>query len=116
MKLMLGIESIVRKEWSVGLATRLAELLDLEPTGSSILGVPIKGTVENVRKRLQAASIVASIPGGKVRVSFHVYNDLGDVEYVSSVLATVVERSPSPHLARPAFTAFSSGHSNPRRG
>jgi selenocysteine lyase/cysteine desulfurase len=75
-----------RRSWCVGLADALAAALGLEPSGSSILAVPVRCQLPEVKRCLEEASIVASYPAGIVRFSFHAYNTLDDVGRVAEVL------------------------------
>jgi hypothetical protein len=56
------------------LAARLATALGLEPTGSSLVCVPIADP-EPVRAALEAAGIRAAVRGDAIRFSLHVWND-----------------------------------------
>jgi selenocysteine lyase/cysteine desulfurase len=99
LRFLLSVAEEERRSWCVGLASRLAEHLDVAPTGSSVLGIPVEGEVREVRDLLQSAGVVASMPLGQVRVSFHVYNQTVDVDTVASVLRD--------HVVRRAGSAFS---------
>lgn len=92
LALLDAVPADERAAWPVSLAKRLAELLEIEPTGSSIVGVPVTEDAVKVRSRLEAAGVVASIPLGQVRVSFHLYNRPEDVDYVASILGPLVGR------------------------
>lgn len=91
LRVLAAVDAGKRERWTVGLATRLAVLLGLEPTGSSILGIPVALTHGEVVERLKQASIVASEREGAVRVSFHLYNDDADVRLVAETLVDVVK-------------------------
>ena len=90
LELLASIDPVARERWCSSLATGLAERLGLRPTGSSLLGIPLSVTVAEAKARLRNASVAASFPGGRLRLSFHVYNDETDVEYLESVLAPLV--------------------------
>lgn len=62
----------------LALAARLATALGLEPTGSSLVCVPIADP-EPVRAALEAAGIRAAVRGDAIRFSLHVWNDAADV-------------------------------------
>jgi selenocysteine lyase/cysteine desulfurase len=83
---------------TVDLASRLAEKFGLRPTGSSIVGIPTNGMLEDAKEILRRASIAASFPAGQIRLSFHVYNDESDLDYIADVLSPFVtslsERTP----------------------
>jgi selenocysteine lyase/cysteine desulfurase len=61
------------------LADRLAKSLGQEPTGSSLVCVPIPDP-EPVRAALDAAGIRAAVRGDAIRFSVHVWNDEADVD------------------------------------
>jgi selenocysteine lyase/cysteine desulfurase len=61
------------------LAARLARALGQEPTGSSLVCVPIADP-EPVRTALEAAGIRAAVRGDAIRFSLHVWNDTADVD------------------------------------
>jgi selenocysteine lyase/cysteine desulfurase len=86
LELLASIDPEERRGHSVGLATTLAQRLALQPTGSSIVGIPVSRPLDEVRSRLAAASVAASIRAGQVRVSFHIYNGPEEVDHVASVL------------------------------
>jgi selenocysteine lyase/cysteine desulfurase len=92
LRFLLSIPEEDRRSWCVGLASELADSLDLPATGSSILGIPVAAHDREVRELLQSAGVVASMPLGQVRVSFHVYNTPADLETVASVLRDHVAR------------------------
>jgi selenocysteine lyase/cysteine desulfurase len=61
------------------LAARLARALGQEPTGSSLVCVPIPDP-EPVRAALETAGIRAAVRGDAIRFSLHVWNDEADVD------------------------------------
>jgi selenocysteine lyase/cysteine desulfurase len=61
------------------LAARLARSLGQEPSGSSLVCVPIADP-EPVRAALEAAGIRAAVRGDAIRFSLHVWNDAADVD------------------------------------
>jgi selenocysteine lyase/cysteine desulfurase len=61
------------------LAARLATALGKEPTGSSLVCVPISDP-EPVRAALENAGIRAAVRGDAIRFSLHVWNDAADVD------------------------------------
>jgi selenocysteine lyase/cysteine desulfurase len=77
----IGVESI--HEHNVALANRLRTGLGLEPGDSAIVSVDVPGAGQ----RLQAHGIIAAIRGGRLRTSWHVYNDEADVDRVLELLA-----------------------------
>jgi selenocysteine lyase/cysteine desulfurase len=68
-----------RSAWCVGLASRAAAALGLEPTGSSLLAAPIAADGDAAARALANAGVVASLTPAGVRLSFHLYNDEDDV-------------------------------------
>jgi selenocysteine lyase/cysteine desulfurase len=80
LRFLSRFEAGDREAWTVGLATRLAEMVGVEPTGSSVLTVAVPVEEPALRERLDAAAIRAVPNGPGVRFSFHVYNTPADVE------------------------------------
>ncbi|WP_062077113.1 aminotransferase class V-fold PLP-dependent enzyme [Demequina globuliformis] len=68
----------------VGLADAFCEEVGLAPTGSAIV------TLAAEADRLRAAGVRASERAGRVRLSFHVYNDEVDVQRAATALRPVV--------------------------
>jgi selenocysteine lyase/cysteine desulfurase len=66
----------------LALANRFRAGLGLEPSDSAIVSVDIPDASE----RLARAGIVAAMRGGRLRTSWHVYNDERDVDAVLDVL------------------------------
>lgn len=91
LRFLLRVPEDERHSWPVELASELAESLGVAATGSSVLGVPVADG-NRAREALQSAGIVASMPLGQVRASFHVYNRPEDVDEVVSALRPVVAR------------------------
>ena len=77
----IGIEAIHAHD--LGLANRFRAGLGLEPGDSAIVCVEVPGGAE----RLKRAGIVAAVRGGRLRTSWHVYNDADDVDRVLDVLS-----------------------------
>jgi selenocysteine lyase/cysteine desulfurase len=67
---------------NVGLANRFRAGIGLEPGDSAIVCADLPGAAE----QLERAAIVAAIRGGRLRTSWHVYNDAADVDRVLDVL------------------------------
>jgi selenocysteine lyase/cysteine desulfurase len=67
---------------NVGLANRFRAGVGLDPGDSAIVCADLPGAAE----RLERAAIVAAIRGGRLRTSWHVYNDAADVDRVLDVL------------------------------
>jgi selenocysteine lyase/cysteine desulfurase len=71
----VGIAAI--SEHDVRLADALRAGLGMEPAGSAIVALDLG---EDARDRLRAAGVMAAGRGGMLRLSFHLYNDDGDVQ------------------------------------
>lgn len=91
LALLDELTAVERERWCVGLANRLAERLDVEPTGSSVLGLPVRGARAEVAAALAAQRLRVTCGDGSVRVSFHLYNDDADVERAAAVLAPMLD-------------------------
>jgi hypothetical protein len=63
----------------LGLARRFAADLDREPTGGSLVCVPV-AEPERVRAMLDRERIRAAVRGDGIRFSVHVWNDEADIE------------------------------------
>jgi len=74
---------------SLDLAARLATSLGQEPTGSSLVCVPIQDP-EPVRAALEAAGIRAAVRGDAIRFSLHVWNDAADVDRAVEVIGPLI--------------------------
>lgn len=71
-----GVSSVYRH--NVSLADRLREQLGLQPAGSAIVTIAQPGAAS----RLAAAGIRCTSWGDQVRLSFHLYSDVADVDRV----------------------------------
>ena len=76
----IGIKPI--HSHNVALANRFRTGLGLEPSDSAIACVE----VADARARLERAGIVSAIRGGRLRTSWHVYNQVSDVDTVLEAL------------------------------
>ena len=65
------------------LANRFRAGIGLEPGDSAIVCADLPGAAE----RLQQAGIIAAVRGGRLRTSWHVYNDESDVDRVLDALS-----------------------------
>lgn len=83
MRLLLGIGVDALYEHAVGLADGLRSALGLPAAGSAIVSVP--GDAE-AGERLEAAGITVARRAGRVRLSFHLYNDEDDVRRAADCL------------------------------
>ncbi|CAA9346294.1 MAG: Cysteine desulfurase [uncultured Gemmatimonadaceae bacterium] len=77
----IGVDAIHAHD--VGLANRFRAGLGLDPSDSAIVSADAPGA----DARLQAAGIVAAVRGGRLRVSWHVYNSEADVDRALDVIA-----------------------------
>lgn len=78
----LGVEQVHAHD--VGLANRFRAGLGLPPGDSAIVSTD----VADVERRLAAAGIRAAVRGGRVRLSFHVYNTEDDVDLAVDTLSS----------------------------
>lgn len=92
LRTLTAVDAAAREAHAVGLATTAAEALGVQPTGSSIFGAPVRTTPAETRAALAKAGLVASLPAGRVRFSFHMYNRVEDVEHLVSAVAPLVSR------------------------
>jgi selenocysteine lyase/cysteine desulfurase len=77
----VGVETIRAHDAALG--DRLRAALGLAPTGSAIVSVEVpEGTAE----RVAAAGITTALRDGRLRASFHLYNDAADVDRLVKVL------------------------------
>ena len=89
----LGLEPALHLIEEVGVATirahnaelgdRLRAARDLAPTGSAIVSLPAP---EGVAERVARSGVVAAVRDGRLRASFHLYNDASDVDRLVKVL------------------------------
>jgi selenocysteine lyase/cysteine desulfurase/RimJ/RimL family protein N-acetyltransferase len=72
----------------MALADRFARALGLEPTGSSLVCVPVADP-EAVRSSLDQRRIKAAVRGDSIRFSVHVWNDDADVDRAVEAIGSV---------------------------
>ncbi|WP_116246677.1 aminotransferase class V-fold PLP-dependent enzyme [Nocardiopsis sp. FIRDI 009] len=77
----VGVAAIHRHDTALGDGLRAA--LDLEPTGSAIVSLEVS---EESARRVAEAGIVTSTRAGRLRASFHLYNDEEDVDRLVKAL------------------------------
>ena len=77
----IGVQAI--HDHNLALANRFRAGLGMEPSDSAIVSVDVR----DAAVRLERAGIVAAMRGGRLRTSWHVYNDERDVDRVLEVLA-----------------------------
>jgi selenocysteine lyase/cysteine desulfurase len=87
----IGIAAI--HDHNLGLANRFRAGVGLEPSDSAIVSLDLPGAAE----RLENAGVVAALRGGRLRTSWHLYNDENDVDRVLDLL---LSQGPSARFAR----------------
>jgi selenocysteine lyase/cysteine desulfurase len=78
----IGLDAIHQHD--VGLANRFRAGLGLPSSNSAIASVD----VPDAAGRLRRAGIIGAIRGGRLRTSWHIYNDQDDVDHVLEVLTS----------------------------
>jgi selenocysteine lyase/cysteine desulfurase len=79
----VGVEAI--HEHNLRVANHFRGRLGLEPSNSAIVSIEWDGDIEALR----AAGVQAAMPGGRLRVGFHLYNDEEDADRAVDVLSNV---------------------------
>jgi selenocysteine lyase/cysteine desulfurase len=82
IELLAGLDSKALQAHNVGLADRFLTALGREPAGSAIVTVEAAGA----EAALAAAGIRTAVRAGRVRASFHLYNDESDVDLAVAAL------------------------------
>lgn len=82
MPWLASLNPVEVQEHCVGLANAVRAELGLPSADSAILALEVADAAE----RLDAAGIRAAVRAGRVRVSFHVYNDASDVDALLAAL------------------------------
>jgi selenocysteine lyase/cysteine desulfurase len=77
----IGVDAIHQHD--VGLANAFRTGLGMDPGSSAIVSADVPGAEE----RFAAADLRASVRGGRIRVSFHVYSTQSDVDRALDALA-----------------------------
>ena len=77
----IGVASVHTHD--VALANRFRAGIGLDPSNSAIVCADLPGAAE----RLQHAGIVAAVRGGRLRTSWHLYNDEDDVDRALDAMA-----------------------------
>ena len=78
----IGVSRI--HDHDLALANRFRAGLGIAPGDSAIVSIELPGAAE----RLERAGIIAAVRGGRLRTSWHVYNDESDVDRVLDVLTS----------------------------
>jgi selenocysteine lyase/cysteine desulfurase len=76
----IGVEAINAHD--VALANRFRAGIELPPGDSAIVCADLPGAADRMRR----AGIVAAVRGGRLRTSWHLYNDADDVDRVLDVV------------------------------
>jgi selenocysteine lyase/cysteine desulfurase len=76
LELMASLDQRAVRQHDVGLADGFLDRLGLPSQGSAIVTVDAPGA----EQALAAAGVRTAVRAGRVRLSFHVYNDLADVD------------------------------------
>lgn len=79
---LASLDAAAVEAHAVGLATRLRAELQLPPSDSAIVSLPIA----DASQRLSSAGIRASVRAGAVRVGFHLYNTEDDLDRLLDAL------------------------------
>ena len=82
MPWLASLDANVVESHCVGLANRLRSELDLPPSDSAIVSLPIADAAE----KLASADLRASVRAGAVRVGFHLYNTDDDLDRLVDAL------------------------------
>lgn len=82
MPWLASLDANVVESHCVGLANRLRSELDLPPSDSAIVSLPIADAAD----RLASADLRASVRAGAVRVGFHLYNTDDDLDRLVDAL------------------------------
>jgi selenocysteine lyase/cysteine desulfurase len=82
MELLVGLDPAAVQAHDVGLANSLRSALGLPASNSAIVTVDVPDAAD----RLARAGIRSAVRAGRVRLSFHVYNDSHDVELAVAAL------------------------------
>jgi selenocysteine lyase/cysteine desulfurase len=84
LELLAGLDIEAVRAHNVGLADALLDRLGLPSQGSAIVTLNADGGAAD---RLAAAGIRTAMRAGRVRASFHLYNDLADVDLAAEALS-----------------------------
>ncbi|KOX15486.1 aminotransferase class V-fold PLP-dependent enzyme [Nocardiopsis sp. NRRL B-16309] len=77
----VGVQTI--RAHNAALGDRLRAARDLEPTGSAIVSLPAP---EGAAERVAEAGVAVAVRNGRLRASFHLYNDESDLDRLVKAL------------------------------
>ena len=100
LEFLCSVPMAERADWCVGLADHLAARLDIAPTGSSILAIPL-ARPDEARAALREIGLATSGRGPRIRVSFHLYNDIAEADLIADVLLPFIDSSNSHPAGKP---------------
>jgi selenocysteine lyase/cysteine desulfurase len=83
LELLAGLDMAAVRDHNVGLADALLARLDLPGQGSAIVTLDAS---DGASERLAAAGVRTAVRAGRVRASFHLYNDAADVDLAVAAL------------------------------
>ena len=83
LELLAGLDMTAVRDHNVGLANAFLERLGRPPQGSAIVTLDAS---DGASERLAAAGVRTAIRAGRVRASFHLYNDEADVDLAVAAL------------------------------
>lgn len=87
----IGVEAI--HAYDLMLANRFREAVGLPPSNSAIVSLDLPGAEDLLR----AAGVSASVRGGRLRLSWHLYNTESDLDIVLSALTPALRANGSLH-------------------
>lgn len=90
LELLLEVGPAALHEHAVGLAGRFRAAVGLPAQGSAIVSLP---ATDEVAAALAAADVAASVRAGRLRLSFHVSNDVADVDAAARVVLEHADRA-----------------------
>jgi selenocysteine lyase/cysteine desulfurase len=87
LEVLLGVPADERRRWGSDLADALRQRLGLAPEARPVLGLPDPDG--RVLRLLAEAGCTAASRAGRVRLSFHLWNDTADVDLAAGALQAV---------------------------
>ncbi len=98
LELLAGLDAAQVHAHDVGLADAFLRRTGRAPQGSAIVTVEAES---DVAQRLAQASVRTAVRAGRVRLSFHLYNDEADVERAAAAVLGEPAQRGSPRSGRP---------------